>query len=89
MYPTGKDSLHKWAMNKIRKIKFDNNIICVAPPEYVIVRKLDYFREGGSQKHLTDIKKMLKYSGDIIDISVLKSKAALLGLQEQLREILK
>jgi len=28
-----------------------------APPEYVILRKLQYFREGGSEKHLLDIKK--------------------------------
>jgi hypothetical protein len=88
LYPIGKESLHKWAMGKRRKVKFDNNIICVAPPEYVIVRKLDYFREGGSQKHLTDIKKMLKYSGDIIDMSILKEKTAQLHLQEQLNEVL-
>jgi len=31
----------------------------VAPPEYVIVRKLEYFREGGSAKHLADIRAML------------------------------
>ncbi len=34
---------------------------------YVIVRKLEYFREGGSEKHLRDIKGMLNVSGDIIN----------------------
>jgi len=28
----------------------------VAAPEYVIVRKLEFFREGGSEKHLRDIR---------------------------------
>ena len=88
LYPIGKDTLHQWAMGQRRKIKFENDEICVAPPEYVIIRKLDYFREGGSEKHLTDIKKMLKYSGDIMDISILKEKAAQLGLQEQLNKVL-
>ena len=88
LYPVGKDLLHKWAMSKKRKMEFDNNEICVAPPEYVIVRKLDYYREGGSQKHLADIKKMLKYSGDIIDMSILKEKTIQLCLQEQLNEVL-
>ena len=88
LYPIGKDPLHQWAMGQSRTIEFDNNEITVAPPEYVIIRKLDYFREGGSEKHLTDIKKMLKYSGDIINISILKEKAALLSLQELLNDVL-
>jgi hypothetical protein len=87
-YPVGTDPLHKWAMSQKRTIQFDNDEICVAPPEYVITRKLDYFREGGSEKHLTDIKNMLRYSGDIIDISILKEKAAQIGLQKQLDMVL-
>jgi hypothetical protein len=87
-YPVGKDPLHQWAMVRRRTIDYDGDQICVAPPEYVILRKLEYFREGGSDKHLTDIKKMLEYSGDMIDLSVLKEKAASLGLEEQLSNIL-
>jgi hypothetical protein len=41
--------------------------IAVAPPEYVIVRKLEYYREGGSEKHLRDIRSMLAVSGDQFD----------------------
>jgi hypothetical protein len=88
LYPIGKDPLHQWAMGQRRTIEFDNDPIWVAPPEYVIIRKLDYFREGGSEKHLTDIKKMLKYSGDIMDMSILKEKAAQLSLQQQLSKVL-
>lgn len=88
LYPVGKDCLHQWAMGQRRTVQFDNAQIHVAPPEYVIIRKLDYFREGGSQKHLTDIKKMLKYSGDILDMAMLKEKAAQLCLQEQLNKVL-
>ncbi|HRI86647.1 MAG TPA: hypothetical protein PK869_00200, partial [Candidatus Hydrogenedentes bacterium] len=38
-----------------------------APPEYVILRKLEYFREGGSEKHLHDIRTMLLMSPELID----------------------
>jgi len=36
------------------------NEIWVAPPEYVIIRKLEFFEEGGTEKHLRDIGGMLQ-----------------------------
>ena len=36
-------------------------------PEDVIVKKLEYFREGGSAKHLRDIVGVLKVQGERID----------------------
>ncbi len=33
----------------------DDLEVAVAPVEYVIVRKLEYFREGRSGKHVRDI----------------------------------
>lgn len=35
----------------------------LAPIEYVITRKLQFFRDGGSEKHLRDIEQMLRISG--------------------------
>jgi hypothetical protein len=37
----------------------DGEALWVAPPEYVIVRKLEYFAQGGSDKHARDIRFML------------------------------
>ena len=31
----------------------------VAPPEYVILRKLSFYQEGGSEKHVRDIRGVL------------------------------
>jgi hypothetical protein len=42
-----------------------------APPEYVIIRKLQFYREGGSQKHLRDISRMLLGLGDSWDCAKL------------------
>jgi hypothetical protein len=38
-----------------------------AAPEDVILKKLEYYREGGSEKHLRDIVGILKVQGERID----------------------
>jgi hypothetical protein len=53
-------------------MQFRGEPIVVAPPEYVIVRKLEYFREGGSEKHLRDVRAMLAVSRELIDNEALK-----------------
>lgn len=57
-----------------------------ASPEDVIVKKLEYFREGGSEKHLRDIAGILAISGNDVDsryISRWARKRGLLDLWEQ------
>jgi hypothetical protein len=66
-YIASRDELHAWAFRNVRQYNLGNLTVRLAPPEYVIVRKLEYYREGGSQKHLRDIRSMLAVSGDIID----------------------
>jgi hypothetical protein len=63
VYLSGRDPLHAWALNRIRRVNVGGAELNLAPPEYVIVRKLEYFREGASEKHLRDIKTMLDHSG--------------------------
>ncbi len=62
-----RDELHAWAFQNVREYRFGETTIRLAPPEYVIVRKLEYFREGGSEKHLQDIRAMLRISGERIN----------------------
>jgi hypothetical protein len=72
IYPIGHDALHTWAMTRRRKVIIEQSEIWIAPPEYVILRKLQYYKEGGSQKHLRDIKKMIELSEEIIDKPLLQ-----------------
>lgn len=58
------DSLHLWGLSRTRIAILEENRISLAPPEYVIIRKLQFFREGGSQKHLRDISRMLTSLGN-------------------------
>ena len=62
-------------------------MLSVAPPEYVIVRKLEYYREGGSEKHLRDIRSMLNTSPEAIQIAELERQIAARGLQEAWRQV--
>jgi hypothetical protein len=61
------DELHRWGLARRRTIVVDGLAVSVAPVEYVLVRKLEYYREGGSQKHLRDIRGMLAMSGESVD----------------------
>jgi hypothetical protein len=68
IYLASSDLLHGWGMSRRRRIEIGGEVVQVAPPEYVIVRKLEYYREGGSEKHLRDIQGMLELSRDQIDL---------------------
>ena len=58
------DDLHRWGLSRSREAMLDEDRIVLAPPEYVIVRKLQFFGEGGSAKHLRDISRMLASLGE-------------------------
>ena len=59
----------------------------MASPEYVILRKLEYFREGGSEKHLRDIGAMLAVSGGQLDRSALGEWIQRLGVATEWRRV--
>ena len=70
-YLVGDDPLHHWGMARRRSVDIFGEVVMLAPPEYVIIRKLEYFKEGGSDKHLWDIRGMLQISNELINRSEL------------------
>jgi len=74
IYTMGSDELQRWAMANRKRVDFEGDPIWIAPIEYVILRKLQYYREGGSEKHLRDIAGMLLASGDQIDFEWLQER---------------
>ena len=85
-YLTGKDELHRWAMVGRNRVQLEGLSIWVAPPEYVILRKLEYYREGRSQKHLRDIAGMMALSREQIDMKTLQEKIEAYGLEREWEE---
>jgi hypothetical protein len=79
----GENPLHHWAMNHKRPFEVEGETLWVAPPEYVILRKLEFYREGGSDKHLRDIFGMLANSSEGIDFSFLSDQMKFLGLEPE------
>ncbi|RKY93297.1 MAG: hypothetical protein DRQ01_05085 [Ignavibacteriae bacterium] len=82
IYFAGKEVLHLWALKNIQQIDFSCININVAPPEYVILKKLIFYKEGKAQKHLTDIQGMLTNSKDIINFSLLNDMISKMGLED-------
>ena len=84
IYLFGEDPLHTWGFAERARIEVsEKQSLWIAPPEYVILRKLQYFKEGGSEKHIGDIRGMLEVSGDIIDMSILDHWIPKLGLSSE------
>jgi hypothetical protein len=86
-YTTGRDEVQAWGFRHLQRKTFRGEPINVAPPEYVIVRKLEYFREGGSEKHLRDIRAMLNVSGDIIDHAALREWVTRQGVEQEWKKV--
>jgi hypothetical protein len=82
IYPMGQDLLHQWGMEGRREVEVEGCRVWLAPPEYVIVRKLQCCRDGGGVMHARDIEKMLEISGEAIDRTALEAKVVELGLSE-------
>ena len=75
IYPDAEDPFHAWAFQNRKRVDLGKNVeLWLAPPEYLITRKLEYYREGGSDKHLQDIKKMLPQVQASLDIKYLEKE---------------
>ncbi len=74
---------------RVRQIAMpDGRMEPFASPEDVILKKLEFFREGGSSKHLRDIATMIAVQGrEGLDWDYIVSWAARLGVQSELERV--
>ncbi len=85
-YPVGRDELQLWGMRNRRRVMHEGRTTWVAPPENVILKKLEYYREGGSPKHVNDIRGVLACTD--VDRGFIEEHVARLGLGAQWAECL-
>jgi hypothetical protein len=83
VYLAGKDPLHHWGLANKKSVQVEDQPLWVAPVEYVILRKLEYYREGRSEKHLRDIAGILEVSGGLVNAAWLEEQIAERQLQEE------
>ena len=87
VYLAARDPLHAWALAHRRRIELEGGGAWIAPPEYVVIRKLEYLREGGYDKHVRDIRFML--AATPIDRAFIEKEVGRLGLQDLWRSVRK
>jgi len=81
IYPAARDDLHRWGLAHRRRVSYGAGQLWLAPPEYVILRKLEFWREGRSEKHLRDVRAML--ASDLgLDRVFLETELRRRGLEE-------
>lgn len=88
VYLAHRDEFQLWALARKMDVVVEGVPVSVAPPEYVIVKKLEFYREGGSQKHLRDIAGILRTSGDEVSRDTIAEWTAKRGLESQWSEAL-
>lgn len=85
LYLAGSDALHAWALAHRRRIDLGGTGAWIAPPEYVVIRKLEFHRDGGSDKHLRDCRFIL--AATALDRNFLDAEIARRGLGAQWRAL--
>jgi hypothetical protein len=83
VYLSGRDELHAWGIRNLVRASIGDESVSFAPPEYVIIRKLQFLREGGSGKHLRDIHRMLVGLGSDWDRTTLTTMIRDLQLESE------
>ena len=83
IYSAGRDELHHWGLKNRKPVDVEGEKFWLAPVEYVILRKLEYYREGKSEKHLRDISCILAFSADDIDFSMLEAQINKRALEKE------
>jgi hypothetical protein len=84
VYLRGNDPLHAWALQRRVRVQLEPTSSWVAPIEYVIVRKLQYFQISGSDRHVRDVAMILQISGDAVDPDALDEWVRRMRLEEPL-----
>jgi hypothetical protein len=87
VYLVGTDALARRGLIARRNVQLAGRDVPIAAPEYVILHKLRFRQQGASERHLRDIRGILRIMGDAIDIAALELEAAEIGLAKQWQEI--
>jgi hypothetical protein len=61
----------------------------VASPEHVILKKLEFYQLGGSEKHLRDITSVLMIQGEAVDRAYIEMMSMRMGTHDQWQVIVK
>jgi len=81
VYLQDSSELQAWGFARRWTLEVEGTDVSLAPAEYVILKKLEYFQDSGSDRHLRDIAMMLEISGERIDLETIRTWSSRLGLE--------
>lgn len=85
----GRDEWGRNQLSRRREVRLlPDREVFAAHPEDVIIGKLRYFHEGGSDKHLRDIASILQVSGELVDHESVRQWADRLGVTDAWQAVL-
>lgn len=85
VYLAGQDSFARRGLDARREVSLGGVSLPLAPPEYVILHKLRFRQQGASERHLRDVRSMLRVLGDSVDVARLEADADSMGLSAEWR----
>lgn len=88
VYLAGADALARRGLAARRTVELVDIRVPIAPPEYVILQKLRFRQQGASERHLRDVRGMLRVLGDSLDRAALEREVEAFGLDGPWQEML-
>lgn len=89
LYVAGDDISHDQISGARRLPAAGNRSARFSPPEQLILKKLQFYQAGASDKHLRDVVAILRVSENEVDRKMLMEEARRFGLSRLLAEVLR
>lgn len=88
VYVAKGDTLATGALARRQWVELAGLSVPLAPADYVILAKLRFRSQGAGERHLRDVRSMLRVLGDSVNVDQLKAEAETLGLAKQWTEMM-
>ena len=89
VYMAGNDLLARQGLATKRVVEVVGLTVPIASPEQVMLQKLRFRQRGASERHLRDVRGILRVMADAIDIAALEQMADVHGLEPQWLEMMR
>lgn len=87
VYLAGNDALSRRGLATRRMVELAGLTVPVAAPEHVILQKLRIRQHGASERHLRDVRAILRVMDRAVDLDSLERDADALGVAAQWQEM--
>lgn len=87
VYLAGRSALARLGLDARRTVSLAGLDVPLAQPEYLILHKLLFREQGASERHLRDVRSMLRVLGETVNVAKLQADAEAMGIAVAWREM--